>query len=138
MHTPTRHWIVKQEPTAYSWEQFVRDGQTAWTGVRNFQARNNLQSMKTGDAALFYHSVVGKQIVGVARVIKEAYPDPTASEGQWICVDLAPERPLPHPVSLETLKAHPTLCTIALIKQSRLSVIPISPSEFDQILALSR
>ena len=136
MSDATQHWIVKQEPTAYSWEQFVLDGGTAWTGVRNFQARKNLLSMRRGDAVLFYHSVVGKAIVGEARVKAEAYPDPTAEEGEWVCVDLVPERPLERPVSLEVLKAHPRLRDIALVRQSRLSVIPISAQEYREILAL--
>ena len=131
-------WLVKQEPSAYSWTDFVSDGQTAWTGVRNFQARKNLLAMRNGDLALFYHSVIGKEIVGIARVVKEAYPDPTATEGEWVCVDLAPEAPLPFPVTLETLKAHPTLCGIPLIKQSRLSVMPLSQADFDALTALGQ
>ncbi len=131
-----QYWIVKQEPTAYSWTQFVQDGQTAWTGVRNFQARNNLRAMRKGDAALFYHSVVGKEIVGIASVKNEAYPDPTATEGDWICVDLEPKTALAHSVTLETLKKHPTLSQISLIRQSRLSVIPVSKQEFEEIVRL--
>lgn len=134
----TQYWIVKQEPTAYAWDQFVKDGSTAWTGVRNFQARNHLRSMRLGDRVLYYHSVVGKQIVGTAEVLREAYPDPTASEGEWVCVDLAPREALGHPVTLEALKAHPTLHAIGLIRQSRLSVIPISKEEFEEILRLGR
>jgi predicted RNA-binding protein with PUA-like domain len=129
-------WLVKQEPTAYSWDQFVQDGITAWTGVRNFQARNNLLAMREGDVVFFYHSVVGKEIVGVARVKKGAYPDPTASEGNWVCVDLVPEKPLLHPVSLDTLKEHPKLCDIPLIRQSRLSVMPIDAADFHLIMDL--
>ena len=136
MPSAHQYWIVKQEPTAYSWTQFVQDGQTAWTGVRNFQARNHLRSMRKGDTALFYHSVVGKEIVGIASVKNEAYPDPTATEGDWVCVDLEPKKPLKNPVTLEVLKKHPVLCNIALIRQSRLSVIPISKDEFDAILDL--
>ncbi len=136
MPTSPQHWIVKQEPTAYSWTQFVQDGKTAWTGVRNFQARNHLKAMRKGDLALFYHSVVGKEIVGIASVLNESYPDPTASEGDWVCVDLEPKKPLHTTVTLETLKAHPTLCNIALIRQSRLSVIPISAAEFAEIVQL--
>lgn len=131
-------WLVKQEPTAYSWSQFVADGKTAWTGVRNFQARNNLLAMKTGDQVLFYHSVVGKEIVGIASVSRTAYPDATATEGNWICVDLVPEKALPHPVSLDTLKQHPTLCNIPLIRQSRLSVMPLEPADFKAIVALGQ
>lgn len=136
MSSTPSHWLVKQEPTAYSWTQFVADGKTAWTGVRNFQARKNLHSMRKGDAVLFYHSVVGKEIVGIARVLREAYPDPTATEGEWVCVDLVPEKPLPSPVSLEALKNHPTLCSIPLIKQSRLSVMPLDAKTFKEIVRL--
>jgi predicted RNA-binding protein with PUA-like domain len=129
-------WLVKQEPTTYSWDQFVNDGGTAWTGVRNFQARNNLLAMKLGDKALYYHSVVGKAVVGVARVAKTAYPDPTATEGNWVCVDLVPEAALAHPVALETLKNHPNLCKIPLIRQSRLSVMPLEEADFEEIVKL--
>lgn len=133
-----QYWIVKQEPTSYAWQQFVKDGRTAWTGVRNFQARNNLSAMRVDDRVLYYHSVVGKEIVGCARVVKTAYPDPTADEGGWVCVDLAPVEPLLAPVKLETLKAHPKLKEIALIRQSRLSVIPIRQEEYEMICDLSR
>lgn len=136
MPAPRHHWIVKQEPSAYSWTQFAADGQTAWTGVRNFQARKHLRSMEIGDLALFYHSVIGKEVVGIASVTRKAYPDPTATEGDWVCVDLKPKKALPNPVSLEILKAHPTLCNIGLIRQSRLSVIPISSEEFAEIVKL--
>jgi predicted RNA-binding protein with PUA-like domain len=138
MSATTLHWLVKQEPAAYSWDDFVADGRTAWTGVRNFQARKNLQSMQVDDRVLFYHSVTGKEIVGVAKVVRCAYPDPTATEGEWVCVDLAPVGPLPFPVGLETLKAHPTLCGIPLIKQSRLSVMPLSQTDFDAIVAIGQ
>ena len=138
MSATPQYWIVKQEPTAYAWEQFVKDGRTAWTGVRNFQARNNLSAMQVGDKALYYHSVVGKEIVGVATVVRTAYPDPTSTEGNWVCVDLTPVEALRSPVKLETLKAHPKLKEIALIRQSRLSVIPIAKAEFEMICDLSR
>jgi predicted RNA-binding protein with PUA-like domain len=138
MSASSHRWLVKQEPSAYSWSDFVNDGRTAWTGVRNFQARKNLQTMRRGDRVLFYHSVVGKEIVGIATVVQEAYPDPTATEGEWICVDLVPEAPLPFSVKLETLKAHPTLCGIPLIKQSRLSVMALSRAEFDALVALGQ
>lgn len=136
MSASSQRWLVKQEPSAYSWTDFVSDGRTAWTGVRNFQARNNLHAMRQGDRVLFYHSVVGKEVVGVARVVREAYPDPTATAGDWVCVDLEPEVALPSAVTLETLKSHPTLREIALIKQSRLSVMPLSATDFDAITAL--
>jgi predicted RNA-binding protein with PUA-like domain len=138
MSATSHHWLVKQEPSAYSWTDFVSDGQTAWTGVRNFQARKNLHSMRKDDRVLFYHSVTGKEIVGIAKVVREAYPDPTATEGEWVCVDLAPETPLANPVRLEAIKAHPTLCKIALIKQSRLSVMPLSAADFDALVALGQ
>src|SRR5689334_13789000 len=99
------YWLVKSEPESYSWSQLVKDGKTAWTGVRNFQARNNLRAMKRGDSVFFYHSVTGKEVVGVTKVSKEAYPDPTAKEGDWSCVDLIPDSPLAAPVSLEVIKA---------------------------------
>ena len=105
MPKAAQHWLVKQEPTAYSWEQFVEEGKVAWTGVRNFQARNNLRAMRVGDLVLFYHSVVGKEIVGIAKVKAAAYPDPSAEEGDWVCVDLVPVKALPRPVPLEEIKA---------------------------------
>jgi predicted RNA-binding protein with PUA-like domain len=132
-----QHWMVKQEPTAYSWEQFTRDGKTAWTGVRNFQARNNLLAMRTGDAVLFYHSVVGKEVVGLAKVIREAYPDPTAEGTGWVCVDLAPVKTLKKPVTLAQMKASPALRNLALLRQSRLSVLPLTAAEFAAIAALA-
>ena len=130
------HWLVKQEPTAYSWDQFVKDGGTAWTGVRNFQARNHLRAMRRGDEVLFYHSVTGKAVVGVAKVCKEAYPDPTAEEGDWSCVDLKPVRALKIPVTLDSIKVDPDLSEIALIRQSRLSVMPLTDAEFTRIAKL--
>ncbi len=132
------HWLVKQEPTAYSWEDFVRDGKTAWTGVRNFQARNHLRAMAKGDRVLFYHSVVGKSVMGVAEVVRTAYPDPTAKEGDWSCVDLKPCAPLASPVSLDRIKEVPALSGIGLLRQSRLSVMPLAKSEFQAIINLSK
>jgi predicted RNA-binding protein with PUA-like domain len=133
----TRYWLVKQEPEAYPWSQLVADKKTAWTGVRNFQARNHLRAMKTGDAVLSYHSVTGKQIVGIAEVVREAYPDPTATEGDWSVVDLAPRQPLKVPVDLATLKTDPITQDMPLIKQSRLSVMSLEPAVFQRILELS-
>lgn len=127
------HWLVKQEPTAYSWDDFVRDGRTAWTGVRNFQARNHLRAMAVGDRVLFYHSVAGKCVVGIAEVIRSAYPDPTATDGDWSCVDLRPLKPLKSPVTLEQIKADPVLRNIGLLRQSRLSVMPVTAAEFSAI-----
>ena len=131
-----RHWMVKQEPTAYSWTQFAVDGRAAWTGVRNFQARNNLRAMKKGDSVLFYHSVVGKEVVGIAKVAREAYPDPTADEPGWDCVDLAPVKALKNPVTLEEIKGVPALKNVALLKQSRLSVMPLTDAEYGTIVKL--
>ena len=130
-------WMVKQEPEAYSWSTFVQEGKTAWTGVRNFQARNHLRAMKKGDLVLFYHSVSEKQVVGVARVDKESYPDPTATEGDWSVVDLVAVKPLRKPVSLEAIKADKTLREIPLVRQSRLSVIPLTESQFKRLLVLA-
>src|SRR3989442_12206724 len=113
-----QYWLVKQEPEAYSWADLIKDRRTAWTGVRNFQARNNLRAMKRGDSVLFYHSVSEKQVVGIARVEQEAYPDPTATEGDWSWVDLAPVKPLEHPVSLEVIKSDKGLKNLPLVKQS--------------------
>lgn len=131
------HWLVKSEPESYSWETFVKDGRTAWTGVRNFQARINLRAMKTGDPVVFYHSVTEKAVVGLARVEREAYADPTAKEGDWSCVDLAPVKPLKKPVSLDTIKADKLLATMPLVKQSRLSVTPLTLEQFARLLALA-
>ena len=131
------YWLAKSEPEAYSWSQLVKDGKTAWTGVRNFQARNNLRAMKKGDVVLFYHSVSEKQIVGLAKVAKEFYPDATAEEGDWSCVDIAPIKPLKKSVTLETIKADKTLQDLALLKQSRLSVTPLTTVQFERLLALA-
>ena len=131
-------WLVKQEPEAYSWSTFLKDGKTAWTGVRNFQARNNLRAMKKGDLVFFYHSVSEKQVVGVARVKKESYPDPTATEGDWVAVDLAPVKTLRTPVSLEAIKTDKVLREIPLVKQSRLSVTTVTQTQFKRLLALAQ
>jgi predicted RNA-binding protein with PUA-like domain len=131
------YWLVKSEPEAYSWDTFVREGRAAWTGVRNFAARLHLRVMKKGDLVCFYHSVTGKQIVGLARVAKEFYPDPTAKEGEWSCVDLVPVKALAKPVSLETIKADKALGEMRLLKQSRLSVTPLTEREFQRILKLA-
>ncbi len=131
------YWLVKSEPESYSWSQFLKDGKTAWTGVRNYLARNNLRAMKKGDAVFFYHSVTGKEIVGLARVAKEFYPDATAEEGDWSCVDLVPEKSLGQPVSLATIKADKNLSTMPLLKQSRISVTPMTADHAAQLLKLS-
>ncbi len=131
------YWLAKSEPETYAWAQLVKDGKTAWTGVRNFQARNNLRAMKKGDLVFFYHSVSEKQIVGLAKVAKEFYPDATAEEGDWSCVDLAPVKALIKPVTLETIKMDKLLQDMPLVKQSRLSVTPLTKEQFDRVLALS-
>ncbi len=130
------YWLVKQEPSKYSWEQFIQDKKTFWDGVRNYQARNNLKEMKKGDQVLFYHSVVGKEVVGVAIVTKEAYPDPTTDDERWVVVDLKPVISIKNPVTLEDIKSHPELQSIALVKQSRLSVSPLTEKEFNIILKM--
>jgi predicted RNA-binding protein with PUA-like domain len=132
----SQYWLVKQEPTAYSWSQFVADGKTDWTGVRNFQARNNLRSMKIGDEVLFYHSVNGKAVVGIARVTKEAFPDPTAADGDWSAVELRPEQAVVPPVTLDQIKAEPKLQDVPLLRQSRLSVMSLTKEQFHDILQL--
>jgi predicted RNA-binding protein with PUA-like domain len=131
------HWVVKQEPEAYSWTDFAHDGRTAWTGVRNFQARNNLRAMKKGDLVFFYHSVSEKQIVGLARVEKEAYADPTAKEGDWSAVDLVPVKALKQPVTLDAIRSDKILKEILLVRQSRLSVTPLTPEQFERLLTLA-
>ena len=130
------YWLVKSEPEAYSWATFVKDRRAAWTGVRNFQARNNLRAMKRGDLVLFYHSVSDKHVVGLARVEKEFYPDATAEEGDWSCVDLIPVKALAQPVTLEQIKADKLLADLPLVKQSRLSVTPLNEAQFKRVLAL--
>lgn len=131
------YWLVKSEPEAYAWSQLVKDGKTAWTGVRNFTARLNLRAMKKGDPVFFYHSVTGKEVVGLARIVKEAYPDPTAEEGDWSCVDIAPDKPLAKPVSLEVIKSDKVLREMKLVKQSRLSVSPLTLEQADRLLKLA-
>ena len=131
------YWLVKQEPSDYSWEDFVKEGGTAWTGVRNFAARLHLRAMRPGDAVLFYHSGEDKMIVGLARVRREAYPDQTAEDGDWVAVDLEPWKPLARPVPLKRIREAPVLKNIALLRQTRLSVIPVSLREFRQIARLA-
>lgn len=131
-----QYWLVKQEPEDYSWDTLVRDGRTAWTGVRNFQARNNLRAMKSGDLVFFYHSVSEKRVVGVAKVARQAYSDPTANEGDWSCVDLVPVKPLTKPVGLDTIRGDLELKDMKLVKQSRLSVTPVTKSQFERVLKL--
>jgi len=126
----TQHWLVKSEPDAFSWDQQVANGVEPWTGVRNHMAKNNLKAMRLGDQAFFYHSNVGKEIVGVVEVVREAYPDPTADSGDWVCVDMQVVGPMPQPVTLAAIKADPKLAEIALVRQSRLSVMPVSDTHW--------
>ena len=132
------YWIVKSEPEAYAWAQLVKDCVTAWTGVRNFAARNHLRAMKSGDPVFFYHSGEEKSVVGLARVVKKAYPDPTATEGDWTCVDLAPEKALAKPVTLAEIKADKILKEMVLARQSRLSVCPVTSEQFERLLQLAK
>jgi predicted RNA-binding protein with PUA-like domain len=131
------YWLVKQEPEDYSWDDLSRDGKTAWTGVRNFQARNNLRDMKAGDTVLFYHSGKEKSVVGIAEVAKAAYPDPTADDEAWIAVDIKPLKGLAKAVPLADIRANPKLRDLLLVRQSRLSVMPVSKAEFDEIVKMS-
>ena len=128
--------MVKQEPDAYSWDEFVKDGATEWTGVRNFQARNNLRAMRTGDKVLFYHSNVGKEVVGIAEVSKEGFPDPT--DEKWTAVELKPLKPLKKAVTLAQIKENLALAEIKLVRQSQLSVMPVTKDEYQEILSMSK
>lgn len=131
------YWLVKSEPHKYAWEKFLKDKSTFWDGVRNYQARNNLRSMKLGDQVLFYHSNEGLCVVGIAEVIKEFYQDPTTDDKNWCVVDLAPVLSLKRPVTLAEIKSDSVLENISLIRQSRLSVMPVTTDEFNRILELS-
>lgn len=130
------YWLVKSEPFKYSWEQFEEDGGTFWDGVRNYMARNNLRGMNKGDLVLFYHSNEGLCIVGIAKVTKEAYQDPTTDDENWVAVDLKPYKKLKKPVPLADIKAEPRLQNIQMLKLNRLSVVSITPEEFDLILSM--
>ena len=132
------YWLVKSEPSEYSYEDLIRDGSTYWDGVRNYAARNNLKNMKVGDQVLFYHSVNEKSVVGISKVVKEYYQDPTTNDERWVVVDLAPEQALKNPVSLAQIKSEPSLAEIALVRQSRLSVMPLEPAAFNKIVAMSK
>jgi predicted RNA-binding protein with PUA-like domain len=129
-------WLVKQEPSSYSWSDFTSEGKTNWTGVRNYAARNNLRRMRRGDEVLFYHSGIEKAVVGIAKVTRGAYPDPTASEGDWSAVDLVPIKALRRPVTLRQIKEAPRLKKIQLVRQSRLSVMPVTGGEFRAIVVM--
>ena len=130
------YWLVKSEPFKYSWDDFTKDGSTYWDGVRNAKARNNLAAMQKGDLVLYYHSNEGKEVVGVARVTKESYPDPTTDDERWVVVDLEPVKPLAEPVTLAQVKADRALAKMPLVTQSRLSVMPIDKAAFERVLAL--
>jgi len=130
-------WLVKQEPSSYSWSHFVAEGQTSWTGVRNYAARNNLRRMHKGDEVFFYHSGEEKAVVGIAKVVRTAYPDPTAKEGDWSTVDLAAVKPLRRSVTLREIKSNSRLQKIPLVRQSRLSVTPLAEPEFREIVKMS-
>jgi predicted RNA-binding protein with PUA-like domain len=132
------HFLAKSEPDVYPWDRLVTEKKARWDGVRSFEARNNLRAMKKGDFVLFYHSNVGKAVVGIATVAREAYADPTATEGDWSCVDLAPVKPLAEPVTLAQIKADAALADVALIKKSRLSVVPLTAAHFARILKLGK
>ena len=131
-------WLVKQEPSSYSWSDLVAEGETSWTGVRNFAARNNLRKMQKSDEVLFYHTGEEKAVVGIAKVMRTAYPDTTAKEGDWSTVDLAAVKPLARPVTLREIKANSRLKGIPLIRQSRLSVMPLTEAEFREIVNMGR
>lgn len=131
------YWLVKSEPHKYSWEKFNQDGRTFWDGVRNFQARNNLRDMKVDDLVLFYHSNEGKEVVGIAKVAREFYQDPSTDDPNWVVVDLVPVETLKHPVTLERIKADEALKNIHLVRQGRLSVMSLKREEFDRILEMS-
>lgn len=131
------HWLVKSEPFKYSWDQLVKDKTTFWDGVRNYGARNNLRDMKKGDEVFFYHSNEGKEIVGIAKVVKEAYQDPTTTDPNWVVVDLKAVKKLKHPVSLEVIKAHSELQNMDLVRLQRLSVGKVTDQEWETILALA-
>ena len=131
------HWLIKSEPSAYSWDQLVKEKRTAWTGVRNPQASLNLKAMKSGDLCFFYHSNEGKEIVGIAKVVKTAYADPTDKAGKAVAVDVAAVEPVKQPVTLATIKADPKFTDFKLVRQSRLSVVPVSDEHWKLILKMS-
>ena len=132
----TQYWLVKSEPEAYSWDDLVRDKRTAWTGVRNYAARLHLKAMQVGDEVLFYHSVEAKSVVGLAKVSKTSFPDTTADEEGWVAVELVPIKALAKPVTLAQIKAEKSLQQIGLVRQGRLSVMPLKPAEFTRIMKL--
>ncbi|MGY6768622.1 EVE domain-containing protein [Komagataeibacter sp. NFXK3] len=130
------YWLIKSEPDAFSWAEQVENGTEPWTGVRNHQAKKNLAGMQVGDRAFFYHSNVGREIVGVVEVVREAYPDPTAEDGRWVCVDVRAIGPMPRAVTLAEIKADPALADLALVRQSRLSVVPVSDAHWAHLCCM--
>lgn len=132
------YWLMKSEPFKYSWDELVKDGRTYWDGVRNYEARNNLAAMRLGDLSLYYHSNEGKEVVGIAEVVREAYPDPTSEDPRWVVVDVVPVVPFNKPVSLATIKADPALPEIALVRRGRLSVVPLTAPEFRHVAKLGK
>ena len=133
-----KYWLMKSEPFKYAWDELVKDKWTYWDGVRNYEARNNMASMKKGDLALYYHSNEGKEVVGVARIKKESYQDPTTKDDRWVVVDVEPVVPLKEPVTLATIKGEPKLAEMSLLRRSRLSVVPVERAEFNHILKLGK
>lgn len=131
-----QHWLIKSEPSTYSFQRLVSDGHTVWDGVRNFEARNNLRAMKKGDLCLFYHSNDGKAVVGIARVSREAYPDP--GDADWTAVDIEPVRAVAHPVTLEEMRESPVLANMAMVRRPRISVTVVTPEEYDAIVAMTK
>jgi predicted RNA-binding protein with PUA-like domain len=132
------HFLIKSEPYKYSFEQLVADGRAVWDGIRSFEARNNLRAMKKGDLLLYYHSNEGKAVVGIARVSREAYPDPTAEGEDWSVVEIEPVHPLARPVALDELRAHRVLAKMMMLRRPRLSVVPVTGEEFDAVLELAK
>jgi len=132
------YWLVKSEPFKYSWDDLVKDGSTYWDGVRNYMARNNLRDMKKGDLTLYYHSNEGKEVVGVARITREAYPDPTTDDERWVVVDMVPVKALKEPVGLDQIRGDKALRETAMLKYNRLSVVPLKAAEFKRILKLGK
>lgn len=132
-----QYWLVKSEPDAFSWDQQVANGTEPWTGVRNHTAKQNLKAMRLGDLAFFYHSNIGREIVGIVQIVREAYPDPTAEQGDWVAVDMQALQPVPRPVSLATIKADPALHEMTLIRQSRLSVCPVTSAHWQHLCKLA-
>jgi predicted RNA-binding protein with PUA-like domain len=131
-----QYWLIKSEPNVYSWDTFVAEGQACWSGVRNYQARNNLRAMQNGDLALYYHSNIGKEVVGIAEISREAYQDPTSDNPNWLAVDVRPKQAFMRAVTLDAIKAEPRLAEMGLLRQSRLSVVALKEDEFNLICAM--